>query len=183
MTFIKRGICPNHTTEKGKDMDTFDAISKRSSIRSYLDKPLSKELLEKLVDAGRQAPTARCVEPWEFIIITQKANLQKISDIATNGKFIKEAQAAIAIFCEDTKYYLEDGCAATENILLQASDLGLGACWIAGDKKPYCDEIADMLSVPKTKKLISIISLGWPAEKAQPHKRRPLEDLLHWEKF
>jgi len=164
-------------------MDTFDAISKRSSIRKYQDKSVPRDLLEKIVDAGRRAPSARAVEPWEFIAVTQKPVLRQISEIAPNGKFISEAPAAIIIISEDTKYYLEDGCAATENILLAVSDLGLGACWIAGDKKPYCDDIVTMLGGPKTKRLISIISLGWPSEEKPQQKKRSLKEVLHWEKF
>ena len=108
-------------------METFDAISQRASIREYQTKSIGKELLEKLVDAGRRAPTARAVEPWEFVAITNKETLKKLGQIANTGPFIKDAAASIAVFCQDTKYYLEDGCAATENILLAAADLGLGA--------------------------------------------------------
>lgn len=164
-------------------METFDAISKRRSVRSYKPKPIEKALLEKLVDAGRRAPTARAVEPWEFIVIQNKETLKTLGEIASSGSFIKDATACVVIFCKDTKYYLEDGCAATENILLAAQDLGLGACWVAGDKKPYISEVTKLLSVPPGFKLISLISLGWPAEKAEQSKNRSLKDLLHWEKF
>ena len=164
-------------------MDTFEAINKRASVREYSEKAIPKDVLEKLVDAGRRAPTARHVEPWEFIVVTDKSTLSRIAGMAPNGSFIKGAAAAIVIICEETKYYLEDGCAATENILLQVADLGLGACWIAGDKKPYCDDIVSMLGAPKNTKLISIISLGWPKKDVTQTERRPLNELLHWEKF
>jgi nitroreductase len=167
----------------GVNMETFDSMSKRVSVREYLLKPISKNLLEKLVDTGRRAPTARCVEPWEFIVITERAMLQKLGEIATSGSFIKDATAGIAVFCKETKYYLEDGCAATENILLAAADLGLGACWVAGDKKPYVGEVAKLLGIPSGLKLVSLISLGWPKERAAQVKKRKLEDVIHWEKF
>jgi len=164
-------------------METFDSIAKRASIRGYQSRPIPKNLLEKLVDAGRRAPTARCVEPWEFIIVTRKEILQKLAQVATSGSFIKDATACIAVFCRETKYYLEDGCAATENILLAAADLGLGACWVAGDKKPYAGEIANLLGVPSDFKLISLISLGWPEQKTEQAKNRKLDDVIHWERF
>lgn len=162
-------------------METFDAISKRASIREYRSKPIPKDLLEKLVDAGRRAPTARCVEPWEFVVITDREKLQKLGDIATSGGFVKDAAACIVVFCKDTKYYLEDGCAATENILLTAADSSLGACWIAGDKKPYVSNVVKLLGAPSDLKLVSLISLGWPREKTEQVKSRKLEDVLHWE--
>ncbi len=163
-------------------METFDAINKRASVREYQSKPIGKELLEKLVDAGRRAPTARAVEPWEFIVIQNKETLKKLGQIANTGTFIKDAASCIAVFCKDTKYYLEDGCAATENILLAATALGLGACWVAGDKKPYVDEVARLLGTPPEFKLVSLISLGWPKQQTEQAKARRLSELIHWEK-
>ena len=164
-------------------MDTFQAITSRASVREYTDETVSKELLEKLVDSGRLAPSARAVEPWEFVVITDKAKIDNIASMAPNGKFLTCAQAAIVVICAETKYFIEDGCAATENILLQAADLGLGACWIAGDKKPYAEGILSMLNAPAGSKLVSIISIGWPKQKPSQHKNRSLRDVLHWEGF
>ncbi len=164
-------------------MDILECISKRASVREYEAKPIDKEILTQLVDAGRRAPTARALEPWEFVVVTERDCLKVISQLANTGIFIKEAAACIAIFCQDTKYYLEDGCAATENILLAACSFGLGACWVAGDKKPYAEEIARLLNAPADSKLICLISLGWPKKQIQQRKNRKLEDLIHWQKF
>jgi len=164
-------------------METRDCISARASVREYQGKTVEKKLLEELVDAGRRAPTARAVEPWEFIVITEKATLTRLGEIATTGEFIRNAPACIAVFCRETKYCLEDGCAATENILLAAADLGLGACWVAGDKKPYVERVARLLGVPPDMKLISLIALGWAAGEVKQAKNRSLKDVLHWEKF
>ena len=166
-------------------MDLSEAIKSRRSIRSYLDKPLSKDTLEKIVDAGRFAPTARGVEPWEFVVVAEKEKLKKIAGLAENGRFISGAAACIAVFSSDTKYYLEDGCAATENILLAAAGLGVGSCWVAGDKKPYAGEIGVLLKAPPSFKLISLISLGYPKEEGsfKAAERRGLKEILHWENF
>ncbi|MFH1753950.1 MAG: nitroreductase family protein [Candidatus Omnitrophota bacterium] len=164
-------------------MNTYDAIAKRASVRSYKKEPVSKEIIEKLIDAGMRAPTARAVEPWEFVAVTDKGLLDKLGDIANTGAFIKEAACCIAVFCKETKYYLEDGCAATENILLMAADLGLGACWVAGDKKPYTEEVAVLLNAPPGLKLISLLSIGWPDEETKQSKKRRLKDVIHWERF
>jgi len=164
-------------------METSEAIKKRISVREYKAQAIDKKILEQLVDAGRRAPSARAVEPWKFVIVRKKEVLEKLGEIALNGSFIKKATAAIAVFCQDTKYYLEDGVAATENILLMAADLGLGACWIAGDKKPYVDEVSTLLEAPGNMKLISLISLGWPQEKKQQVKHNSLSDVIYWEKF
>jgi nitroreductase len=164
-------------------METFDSIYKRVSIREYQQKSIPREFLKKLVDAGRRAPTARAKEPWEFVIIVDKEALARLGKIASSGSFIKDATGCIAVFCKRTKYYLEDGCAATENILLAATDLGLGACWVAGDKKPYVDEVSKFLKAPSDLRLVSLISVGWPKIKAEQAKNRSLEDVIHWESF
>ncbi|NQT23456.1 MAG: nitroreductase family protein [Candidatus Omnitrophica bacterium] len=164
-------------------MDVFDAISKRASVREYKEKSIEKALLEKLVDAGRRAPTARAVEPWEFVVVTDRGTLKKLGQIANTGSFIKDAGCCIAVYCKETKYYLEDGVAATENILIQAAGLGLGACWVAGDKKPYTEEVSLLLGVPPEMKLISLLSLGWPKDEPMQKKNRSLKDVMHWEKF
>ena len=133
------------------------------------------------IDAGRRAPSARAVEPWEFVVIENKKILTKLGQIASSGAFIKDAVACIAVFCKETKYYLEDGCAATENILLAAVDLGLGACWVAGDKKPYVDEVSKLLNADRELKLVGLISLGWPKQDLKQEKVRKLQDVIHWE--
>ncbi|MCK4993478.1 MAG: nitroreductase family protein [Candidatus Omnitrophica bacterium] len=164
-------------------MEFFDCVCRRVSVRQYKDQEIDRELLERLVDAGRRAPTARAKEPWEFVAITDKGVLKKISCVAENGKFIENAAAAIVIFCAPTKYYLEDGCSATENILLAATDAGVGACWIAGDKKEYAKVIAVLLNAPAGLALVSIISLGVPKSIKDQVKKRSLEQVLHWENF
>lgn len=166
-------------------MDTIKAIKTRRSIREYSGKKISKSSLEELVDAARFAPTARNVQPWEFIVITEKSLLKKIADITENGRFIEFSGACIVIFCEDTKYYLEDGSAATTNILNAATNFGIGSCWVAGDKKPYAPEIAKLLGVPLGFKLVSLISLGYPLDKDsfKIADKKSADKITHWGKF
>ena len=105
--------------------------------------------------------------------------------MAENGRFISGAKACIAVFCADTKYYLEDGAAATVNILNAAAALGIGSCWVAGDKKDYCDEIRKLLCAPMGYKLVSLIALGYPQDENcfKLVDKKPLRDLMHWESF
>ena len=124
-------------------METFDALAGRASVRDYISKPVPQDMLEKLVDAGRRAPTARAVEPWEFVVVTEGATLRKLAETTDHGRFIAAAPACVVVLSQSTKYYLEDGSAATQNILLAACARGLGACWVAGDKKRSKISIAD----------------------------------------
>jgi len=164
-------------------MDALEAIRERRSIRKYKPDAIPKEMLEQLVDAGRLAATARNEQPWEFVVVTDKEVLKKLGGLADHGPFIADAAACIAVFCKDGKYYLEDGCAATENILIAVAALHLGACWVAGDKKPYCPAVAELLGVPEGYRLISLLALGYEVEPTPVKKKRELSDVIHWEKF
>lgn len=166
-------------------MDNLELLKSRRSVRTFQNKNIPNELLEKMVEAARFAPTARNVQPWEFVMITQKSKLKELAQLAENGRFIEQAAACIAVFCVDTKYYLEDGCAATCNILLAATALGIGSCWVAGDKKPYCEEVKTLLNAPQSIKLISLVALGYPQDKGAFNlsTKRQLKELIHWEKF
>ena len=162
-------------------MDVIEAIKARCSVREFEDKPIPKDIIERIVDCGRLAPTARKEEPWEFIVVTDKGMLKKTADITDHGKFIQESACTIVICCKETKYYLEDGCAATENMLIAAAGLGIGSCWVAGDKKHYCEAIIKLLNVPSGYKLVSMIALGYPAKERKPLEKRALAKVLHWE--
>ena len=166
-------------------MENLELLRIRRSIRTFQNKSIILEDLEQLVESARFAPTARNVQPWEFVVITDKHKLTELAQLAENGRFMSQAAACIAVFSADTKYYLEDGCAATCNILLAATALGIGSCWIAGDKKPYCQQVNVLLNAPLGMKLISLIALGYPQEKDcfKPSDKRKLKELLHWEKF
>jgi len=165
-------------------MDALEALRGRRSIRRYEATPVEPELIETIVDAGRLAATGRGVEPWEFVVVTGADMRNKLAGICDYGKFISQAPVCIAVLCQDTKYYLEDGSAATQNMLVAAHALGLGSCWVAGDKKPYADKIARLLGAPPGMKLICLISIGYPAAGQPPRKsKRPLEEVIHREKF
>lgn len=164
-------------------MNAFEAIANRVSCRRYQDTPLPQEVLKKIVDAGRRAPTANNIQPVEFVVITDKKKLNDIAGHTDYGTFIADAAACIAVFSKDTKYYLEDGAAAVENILIAAAALGLGACWVAGDKKSYRDKVRLELNAPDHVKLIALIPVGYPAKAREPHEKKTLREVLHWEQY
>jgi len=166
-------------------MENLELLKFRRSIRLFRDKQISRADLEKLIDAARFAPTAKNVQPWEFVVVTDKHKLKDLSELGENAKLMAQAAAGIAVFCVDTKYYLEDGCAATCNILLAATALGIGSCWIAGDKKPYSEQVNTLLNASSGMKLISLIALGYPQDEGafKIMEKRSSKELLHWEKF
>jgi nitroreductase len=164
-------------------MDALEALGTRRSVRRFKPDPVERSEMEKIVEAGRLAATANNLQPWEFVVVTKEAMRKKIAGIADYGKFIAQAPVCIVTFCKDTKYYLEDGSAATQNMLVAARALNLGSCWVAGDKKTYAEEIRSLLGMPEGFKLISLIALGHPTEFPSGADKRPLKDLLHWERY
>jgi nitroreductase len=163
-------------------MDAIECLKTRRSARHYEPDPIERNIIEDIVDCARLAATAINIQPWEFIAVTEAATRGKIAELADYGKFIADAPCCIAVFCEKGKYYLEDGCAATQNILLAARAHGLGSCWVAGDKKDYADAIRTMLGVPDTHTLISLIAIGRAKSVPSPSKKN-LKAVLHWEHF
>jgi nitroreductase len=163
-------------------MDAMNALTTRRSVRKYKPDPVSRELLEQIVDAGRLAPTARNVQPWEFVVVTDPERRRRLADLSEFGKFIADAPACIIVLSRPTKYFLEDGSAATTNMLNAAAALGLGNCWVAGDKKSYAADIVALCGAPPDLQLISLIAIGYAVEIPSPSKR-PLAEVLHWEHF
>ena len=163
-------------------MDAIEVLKTRRSVRAFQGEPVPREIIEDIIDCGRLAATAINIQPWEFVVVTEPGMLRRIATTTDYGKFIADAPVCVLVLCRDTKYYLEDGSAATENILLAARAHGLGGCWVAGDKKPYAPEICRLVGAPLGHKLVSLIPLGYPAESPEKPKR-PLSAVLHWEKY
>lgn len=163
-------------------MDAIEALKTRRSVRAYTGEPVPREVIEDLVDCGRLAATAINIQPLEFVAVTDPDLLRNIAEATDHGRFIAGAAACVVVLSKETKYFLEDGSAATENILLAARAHGLGACWVAGDKKFYAAEICRIVGAPEGYRLISLIPVGLPAEHPAKEKRA-LAEVLHWQKF
>jgi len=164
-------------------MDVLEALHSRRSIRQYLPDAVDRSALEAIVDAARMAATARNDQPWEFVVVTERARLDKLAELAIHGKFLAQTPAAILVFCKrDAKYCVEDGSAATQNILLAAHALGLGSCWINGSQAVYAREVEEYLGVGEEMRLISINAIGKVKATPAPIKRS-LAEVIHWEKF
>jgi len=164
-------------------MDALEAIAQRHSTRRFLDQPVPKKILEQIVDAGRRAATAKNEQPWAFVVVTDKERLAAVAAATDYGKCIAGAAACIAVGCIDTAYYLEDGAAASQNVLIAATALGVQSCWVAGHGKAYAENVARLLNLPSDYHLIALLALGYEAEPARPPHKRELASVLHWEAY
>ncbi|MGE5280548.1 MAG: nitroreductase family protein [Deltaproteobacteria bacterium] len=155
----------------------------RRSVRVFRNENVRDPDLRAIVEAAALAPTARNIQPWEFVVIRDKDRLKALAAlVAPNGALLGGAAAGIVVFCRDTKYYLEDGSAAITQALLAAAALGLATCWIAGDKKDYADRVRGFCKGSADLKLIGLIALGYAAEDPAPAKR-PVDEMIHEETF
>ena len=113
---------------------SIDVILARRSIRAYTGEPVREELLTTLLEAAMAAPSSSNRKPWHFVVVQNNETLSKLSDIHPHGKMLGSAAAAIVV-CGDLDispdYWIQDCSAATENILIAAAALGLGAVWLA----------------------------------------------------
>jgi nitroreductase len=143
-------------------------IFRRRSIRKYKAEPVSEKDIRTLLEAGMAAPTASNLQPWHFVVVTDRAKLKALSEAHPFGKMLAEAGLAIAV-CGDPnvseRYWDQDGAAATENILLAAEGLGLGGVWLGcHPRAERKDAIRRVLGIPDSIEVLSLLSIGHPGE-------------------
>jgi len=140
-------------------------IKSRHSVRKFKPEPVDETAIRDAIECASLAPTARNVQPWLFGIVREKPLLQKIAGLTENGRFIADCAVCFAIFGEKKEtYYLEDCCAATENLILALQAYGVASCWVAGDKKGYVEDVRKLLGVPEKFTLVSLVAAGNPQE-------------------
>ncbi len=161
-------------------MDTLEAIRKRRSIRRFTGDAIPRADLETIVDAGRLAATGSNLQPWDFVTVTDRA---MIAQLTIAEAWIAEAGAVIAVVMDpSSRWWVEDGAAATENMLLACTALGYGACWVEGDVLPHEEDIKTLLGIPPEKRILALVPVGVTAHTPAP-KKKPLQSVLHWEKY
>lgn len=161
---------------------SLDFIYKRRSVRKFKSDPVSDELLTELMKAAMAAPSGRNHQPWEFIIVKDEKKRIEITKFHKYAQMAKESPVVIAVLGKrDEKWHIHDCAAATENILLAAANLGLGAVWCGMDEERQPD-IRKLLSVPDDYWIFSLIPLGYPNEAPAPRTNYKPEKV-HWEKF
>lgn len=184
ITENKGETIPTETTD-----NAMENIMTRTSIRDYRDKPVEDEKIETMLKAAMAAPTAGNKQPWRFIVIKDKATLKAISDNFRSMKMAEKAPLAIVV-CGDLSatfegegvdYWVQDTSAATENLLLAAHSLGLGAVWCGiYPLTERVDILKRMLDIPEGILPLNVIPIGYPAEDPAPKDKWDASEI-HYE--
>ena len=173
-------------------MEVLEAIKGRRSIRSFTSQPVSENEVETLIDAARHAPSAGDIQPWEFIIIRKPEIKRKLVLAALNQTFIEEAPVVIVVCANEsasgsgygsrgkTLYCIQDTATAAQNILLTAYSTGLGTCWVGAFKE---EEVKKALGIPNGIRPVAIIPVGRVTANPPKHLGRPIDEIVHHEKF
>lgn len=173
-------------------MKVADAIKERRVIRKFKPDPVPPEILYKIIDAARWAPSPFNTQPWEFIIIKNPDTLKKLADAAPTATYIEDAPMAIAVvilpitarypFHQHAGEPKHAGAMAVQNIMLAAWELGIGTGWATIEK----DKVKKILNIPADFDVLTVIPMGYPLDKPHAHKeedRKPLDELMNFEEF
>jgi nitroreductase len=160
-----------------------DLLSGRRSIRKFKDRPVAKATIDLLVEAALRAPSSRGLNPWEFIVVTDKDMLTKLAGCKPHGaSFLKGAPLGIVVIADPNRcdVWVEDCSIASIFIHLAAHSLGLGSCWIQVRKRMHADgagagqHVASLLDIPAGLEVESIVAVGYPDGSLPGHKRESL---------
>jgi len=169
-------------------MDAIEALNTRRSIRKYKEGKISEETINKILEAGMEAPSAINEQPWHFIVITDKEILEKILEFHPNASMARQASIGILV-CGDLNLekakdmWVQDCSAATQNILLAVHALGLGAVWTGVyPREERMEGFKEMFKLPENIITFSFIPIGYPAEKSFQADRFK-EDRIHYNKW
>jgi nitroreductase len=168
-------------------MNVLEAVSKRYSCRSYLDKPIEKAKLAQIFEAARLAPSAKNLQDWRFVVVTDKDKRTQVAHAAYEQMFLAQA-GAIVVACSNNDYVMRCGqpiapidvAIALEHIALEAVEEGLATCWI-GSFDP--DKIRQILGIPPNIAIIELMGLGYPADSPRKPNRQPIESIVCYNRW
>lgn len=167
-------------------MEFFDVLRKRRSVRRFQDKPVPRELAERLLEAAFLSPSSFNRRPWHFIVVDDREKLLALSKAKLGASGLATAPLAIVVTADESRsdVWIEDASIAAEHIQLAAFDLGLSSFWVQirnrmHDERRTAEEyVRELLKIPQNYRVLCVIGIGYPAEKKPPHE----DEVLEWEK-
>ncbi|MFQ5836590.1 MAG: nitroreductase family protein [Candidatus Bathyarchaeia archaeon] len=164
-------------------MDVLEAIRTRRSIRKFRPKPIPDEKLKMILEAGRLAPSAGNRQPWFFVVVKDLERKRTLAKAAGYQMFIADAGVIIVALGDpeaSPRWFRQDPMIAVEHIVLAATALGYGTCWIGAFDE---EEVKRILKIPEELKVIVLLPIGFPDEAPTPRARKPLKEIVFLEKY
>ena len=170
-------------------MDVMEAVSKRRSVRAWQDKPVELDKLERVLEAGRLAPSANNRQPWRFVVVTDETTRKKLAAAANDQAFVGEAPVVLVGCAVETDRvmacgqhcYPIDVAIAMTNMTLAAVAEGLGTCWIGAFQE---DQVKKVLGIPEEVRIVELMPLGYPKGPQQaPRSRKTMQEFCVYERW
>lgn len=170
-------------------MNVMEAIKKRCSVRSYQNRPVEIEKVDKILEAARLAPSASNRQEWRFVVVQDRDTRQRLMKAAKNQPFVGEAPVVI-VCCAKTDNHIMtcgqmcypiDMAIAIEHMALEATEEGLGTCWVGAF---YEDKVKEILGIPQDIRVVELLVLGYPTNPSSAHKDRlSIEEIVMHERW
>ena len=171
-------------------MDFYETVNRRLSIRAYKPDPVPEDILNRVLEAGRLAPSAKNLQPWKFIVIRNTGQRALLVPACRGQQFIGQAPVVICACAVETEAWggmggywsadVVDVTIALEHMILAAAAEGLGTCWIGAFIE---EEVRKVLGIPAGVKPVALTPLGYPAREAKPRDRKPLSEIVCYDRF
>jgi nitroreductase len=167
-----------------------EAIEKRYSVRHYKDQPVEEDKLAEVLEAARLAPSGSNLQPWKLVVVRDRATIRSMVHAIGGQQFVEQAPVLI-VACMNGRGYnigrrydgaVIDIAIALDHMTLQAASMGLGTCWLGNYDG---NEVCALLDIPSENAIVALLVLGYPDEShpLRPRSRKPLDELVCWEKF
>jgi nitroreductase len=167
-------------------METWDAVTSRRNVRRFADQPIDEAVLDRILEAGRRAPSSRNSQPWDFVVVTDRSQLRELSKVWRGGAHVADSAPTIALVARETDDQRTRDTAqydlgqATMAMMIVAADNGIGSGHSAVADQAKAREV---LTLPEDRRVAYLLDLGYPADRPlKPIKRpnrRPFDDVVH----
>jgi nitroreductase len=163
-------------------MEVFKAVKTVLAVRSYQDKPIPPQVVQRIVQAAHLSASSMNLQPWHFIVVEDRDTLEKLGGIATYGPYIAQAALAIAVVIEKSRFSVSDASRAIQSMVLTAWEAGVGSNWVGFFG---IDAAKPVLGIPDELDLLAIVPFGYPTQAVGKgrKKRKPLAEVVSRERF
>jgi nitroreductase len=164
-------------------MDTIETIMSRRSVRKFERKPVRAEDLKTIIEAGRQAPSAANRQPWHFVFVRNEDRKRQLAEACSGQSWLADADTIVAGVGKpgvNEKWHSVDVAIAMQNMILAATALGYGTCWIGAFDQ---ERVKSLLGVPEDMRVVALTPIGVAADAPEPRPRRPLSEFASLDRY